>query len=132
MEVLGVFIFAGGAFGALFFHQYADGYKPYLIIRNFLIAVAISGLIVFAIGLYRYSKMPIYEYKVSAHYIDGSTKTLLFDSKYDPKINAARGTYWIEYGAYTVVKSAFLHLWSRYYTDESGKILSIIKNNMTI
>ena len=32
----------------------------------------------------------------------------------------------------TVVKSAFLHLWSRYYTDESGKILSIIKNNMTI
>ena len=47
MEVLGVFIFAGGAFGALFFHQYADGYKPYLIIRNFLIAVAISGLIVF-------------------------------------------------------------------------------------
>ena len=70
MEVLGVFIFAGGAFGALFFHQYADGYKPYLIIRNFLIAVAISGLIV-------------------------------FDSKYDPKINAARGTYWIEYGAYT-------------------------------
>ena len=101
MEVLGVFIFAGGAFGALFFHQYADGYKPYLIIRNFLIAVAISGLIVFAIGLYRYSKMPIYEYKVSAHYIDGSTKTLLFESKYDPKINAARGTYWIEYGAYT-------------------------------
>ena len=93
MEVLGVFIFAGGAFGALFFHQYADGYKPYLIIGNFLIAVAIS--------LYRYSKMPIYEYKVSAHYIDGSTKTLLFDSKYDPKINAARGTYWIEYGAYT-------------------------------
>lgn len=56
MEVLGVFIFAGGAFGALFFHQYADGYKPYLIIGNFLIAVAISGLIVFAIGLYRYSK----------------------------------------------------------------------------
>ena len=33
--------------------------------------------------------------------IRDSTKTLLFDSKYDPKINAARGTYWIEYGAYT-------------------------------
>lgn len=45
--------------------------------------------------------LPELNFKVSAHYIDGSTKTLLFDSKYDPKINAARGTYWIEYGAYT-------------------------------
>ena len=104
MEVLGVFIFAGGAFGALFFINMPMVTNLILVvpyIGTFLIAVAISGLIVFAIGLYRYSKMPIYEYKVSAHYIDGSTKTLLFDSKYDPKINAARGTYWIEYGAYT-------------------------------
>lgn len=32
----------------------------------------------------------------------------------------------------TVVKGAFLHLWSRYYTNESERILSIIKNNMTV
>ena len=30
----------------------------------------------------------------------------------------------------TVVKGAFLHLWSRYCTEESGNILSIIKENI--
>lgn len=100
MEVLGVFIFAGGAFGALFssicrWLQTLSYYKKLFNSCRYIRSYS------FAIGLYRYSKMPIYEYKVSAHYIDGSTKTLLFDSKYDPKINAARGTYWIEYGAYT-------------------------------
>lgn len=93
---------AVGAFGAFLFNINAEwGDKCAATIRNVLIAIAIAGVMMIIIGIYRFNKMPLYEYKINAHYIDGGTKTLIFESKYDPKIKACRGTYWLKYGGYS-------------------------------
>lgn len=101
MVVLGIFMIVGGAFGAFLFNINAEfGDKCAATIRNVLIAIAIAGVMMFIVGVYRFGKMPLYEYKINAHYIDGGIKTLIFESKYDPKIEAYKGTYWLEYAGY--------------------------------
>lgn len=101
MEALGIFMIVGGAFVAFLFNLNAEyGDKCAATIRNVFMAIAIAGVMLFIVGIYRFWKMPLYEYKINAHYIDGSTRTLMFESKYDPKIEACRGTYWLEYAGY--------------------------------
>ena len=101
MEVLGIFMIVGGAFGAFLFNINAGyGDKCAATIRNVLIAISIAGFMMCIVGIYRFGKIPLYEDKINAHYIDGSTKTLIFESKYDPKIEACRGTYWLKYAGY--------------------------------
>lgn len=101
MEVLGLFIIVGGALGALLFNIDARcGDKWAATIRNVFIAIAIVGVIMFIVGIYRFGRMPLYEYKIKAHYIDGGTRTLMFESRCDPKIEACRGTYWLKYAGY--------------------------------
>lgn len=101
MEVLGLFLIVGGVFGALLFNLNAGyGDKCAANIRNVLIAIAIAGVMMLIVGICRFGRMPLCEYTINAHYIDGSTRTLMFESRYDPKIEACRGTYWIKYAGH--------------------------------
>ena len=99
MAFIGFLMFVGSAFIALLFNvEYDD--ENSVTIRNISIAIATAGLIMFIVGVIKLNRMPLYEYRINAHYIDGYTRTLIFESKNDPKIEAYKGTYWLEYAGY--------------------------------
>ena len=99
MAFIGFLMFVGSAFIALLFNvEYDD--ENSVTIRNISIAIATAGLIMFIVGVIKLNRMPLYEYRINAHYIDGYTRTLIFESKNDPKIEAYKDTYWLEYAGY--------------------------------
>lgn len=96
MIVLGILMFIGCLFAAFLFNINATyGDKDAANIRDVSIAISCVGVFLILIGVFRLNKMPLYEYKINAHYIDGQTKTITIESKSDPKISARRGTYWL-------------------------------------
>lgn len=101
MGIIGLFMIVSGLFGAFLFNiNVSWGDKTAVVIRNVLIGISVLGAVFLGIGIYIHHRLPVYEYMINAHYIDGSTEMLMFESKYDPKINACRGTYWLEYVGY--------------------------------
>lgn len=99
MAFIGFLMFVGSAFIALLFNvEYDD--ENSVTIRNISIAIATAGLIMFIVGVIKLNRTPLYEYRINAYYIDGYTRTLIFESKNDPKIEAYKGTYWLEYAGY--------------------------------
>lgn len=101
MSIIGLFMIVGGLFAAFLFNINASwGDKMAVVIRNVLIGISVLGVVIFGVGIYTSYRLPVYEYIVNAHYIDGNTQTLIFESRYNPKIKACRGTYWLEYEGY--------------------------------
>lgn len=96
MIALGFLMFIGFLFAAsLFSINAAYGDKEAANIRDVSIAFTCVGAFLILIGVFQLSKVPFYEYKINAHYIDGQTKTLTIKSRSEPKIKAKRGTYWL-------------------------------------
>lgn len=96
MILLGFLMFIAFLFAASLFDINATyGDKEAANIRDISIAFTCVGAFLILIGVFQLSKIPLYEYKINAHYIDGQTKTLTIESRSDPKIKAKRGTYWL-------------------------------------
>lgn len=101
MIFIGMFLLVGGLFSALLFNIHAGwGDKTAAMIRNVFTVFTVVGLLLMIIGAWVAHKMPVYEYEVKAHYVDGHTKTMCFKGKYDPKITGNRGVYFLKYGGY--------------------------------
>lgn len=94
----GLFLAFGCFFGSLLFNINAEwGDKCAATIRNVLVWVGSVGVILMAIGVYRMPNMPIYEYSVNIHYIDGYSNTIRYEGCYDPIIKSNRGSYYFSY-----------------------------------
>lgn len=96
--ICGGFLFIGCVFGALLFNINASyGDRIAGVIRNVLITASIIGILLMVVGVCSCLKMPVYEYSVNIHYVDGYSKTIKFDSCEDPIIRANRGSYYFSY-----------------------------------
>ena len=93
----GSFLALGCFFGAILFDIDARYCNTARTIRNVLVWVGAVGVILMAIGVYRVHNMPIYEYCVNIHYIDGYSNTIRYEGCYDPIIKSNRGSYYFSY-----------------------------------
>lgn len=93
----GLFLAFGCFFGAMLFNIDARRCNIARTIRNVLVWVGAVGVILMAIGVYQVHNMPIYEYSVNIHYIDGYSNTIKYEGCYDPIIKSNRGSYYFSY-----------------------------------
>lgn len=93
----GLFLASGCLFGAVLFNIDARRCNIARAIRNVLVWFIAVGVTLMVIGVYQVHNMPIYEYCVNIHYIDGYSNTIKYEGCYDPIIKSNRGSYYFSY-----------------------------------
>nr|DAK73752.1 MAG TPA: hypothetical protein [Caudoviricetes sp.] len=93
----GLFLASGCLFGAVLFNIDARRCNIARAIRNVLVWFIAVGVTLMVIGVYQVHNMPIYEYCVNIHYIDGYSNTIKYEGCCDPIIKSSRGSYYFSY-----------------------------------
>lgn len=102
MIFIGLLFAIVGFFGAILFNLNVTFWNDRVaaVIRNTFAILSGVGIGIMIIGCVALSRMHVYEYKINAHYIDGSNEVIRYEGIYDSEITASRGTYYLKYGRY--------------------------------
>lgn len=99
MIYIGIFLAIGCLFLALLFciNVYYGDKRARSIVATLVIG-AIIGIVLMVVGIHREQERPVYNFRVRAYFLDGAIKYYTITSKDEPRVNAYRGTYWMNNG----------------------------------
>ena len=102
MMIIGLFLIVGGLTGAYLFNWNVERWNDRIsaVIRNAFAVLCGIGMALMVKGCVDHIGMPVYEYKIKAHYIDGSTRTICYEGIYNPEITTSQGAYYLHYGGF--------------------------------
>ena len=112
----------GCAFGAALFSINADygDKRAWKIVVCFLIGVVMSA-IALVVTANREMKQPIYRYRVTAYFLEGSSKEFIITSRVEPRVGAYNGTYWLDTGNGRVLGVVRCEIRNRTEVEQTNK-----------